>query len=141
MGFVSEFKEFISKGNVLDLAIGVIIGASFGKIVASLTDDILMPILGLFTGGIDFKNWFLSLDGKTYATLEAAKATGAATLNYGNLINAIIYFLIIAFAVFWLVKIANRFKQPQEVVSVADPLPTKDQALLMEIRDALRTRS
>jgi large conductance mechanosensitive channel len=140
MGFVSEFKEFISKGNVLDLAVGVIIGASFGKIVASLTDDILMPVLGLFTGGIDFKNWFLALDGKSYSTLDAAKAAGAATLNYGNLINAIIYFIIIAFAVFWLVKVANRFKLPQEVIAVADPLPTKDQALLIEIRDALRTR-
>ncbi|MBC8084464.1 MAG: large conductance mechanosensitive channel protein MscL [Hymenobacter sp.] len=140
MGFVSEFKEFISKGNVLDLAVGVIIGASFGKIVASLTDDILMPILGLFTGGVDFKNWFLALDGKSYTTLDTAKAAGAATLNYGNLLNAIIYFVIIAFAIFWLVKLANRFKQPQEVV-VADPPPTKDQALLMEIRDAMRSRA
>lgn len=139
MGFVSEFKEFISKGNVLDLAVGVIIGASFGKIVGSLTDDILMPILGLITGGVDFKNWFVSLDGKSYPTIEAAKAAGAATLNYGNLINAIFYFIIIAFAIFWLVKLANRFKKPAEVV-VTDPLPTKDQVLLMEIRDSLRSR-
>ncbi|AIZ64827.1 mechanosensitive ion channel protein MscL [Hymenobacter sp. DG25B] len=139
MGFVSEFKEFISKGNVLDLAVGVIIGASFGKIVGSLTDDILMPILGLITGGVDFKNWFVSLDGKSYPTIEAAKTAGAATLNYGNLINAIFYFIIIAFAIFWLVKLANRFKKPAEVV-VTDPLPTKDQVLLMEIRDSLRSR-
>jgi large conductance mechanosensitive channel len=139
MGFVSEFKEFISKGNVLDLAVGVIIGASFGKIVGSLTDDILMPILGLITGGVDFKNWFISLDGKSYPTIEAAKAAGAATLNYGNLINAIFYFIIIAFAVFWLVKLANRFKKPAPVI-VADPGPTKDQMLLMEIRDSLRNR-
>ncbi|WP_400193360.1 large conductance mechanosensitive channel protein MscL [Hymenobacter sp. B81] len=141
MGFVSEFKEFISKGNVLDLAVGVIIGASFGKIVASLTDDILMPILGVFTGGIDFKNWFVALDGNRYETIEKAKEAGAATLNYGNLINAVIYFVIIAFAIFWLVKLANRFKRPQEVVPVADLGPTKDQALLMEIRDALRNRT
>ncbi|WP_303310116.1 large conductance mechanosensitive channel protein MscL [Hymenobacter sp. BT730] len=139
MGFVSEFKEFISKGNVMDLAVGVIIGASFGKIVASLTDDILMPILGLLTGGVDFKNWFVSLDGKSYPTIEAAKTAGAATLNYGNLINAIFYFIIIAFAIFWLVKVANRFKKPTEVV-VTDPAPTKDQVLLMEIRDSLRSR-
>lgn len=142
MGFVSEFKDFISKGNVLDLAVGVIIGASFGKIVTSLTDDILMPILGVFTGGIDFKNWFVALDGNHYDTIEKAKEAGAATINYGNFINAVIYFVIIAFAIFWLVKLANRFKKPAVApVVVVDPGPTKDQALLMEIRDALRNRA
>ncbi|WP_019946294.1 large conductance mechanosensitive channel protein MscL [Hymenobacter aerophilus] len=141
MGFVSEFKEFISKGNVLDLAVGVIIGGAFGKIVTSLTDDILMPILTLLTGGLDFKEWYLSLDGKTYPTLEAAKAAQAATINYGLFMNAVITFLLMAFAIFWLVKIANRYKKPQEVVPVADPLPTKDQQLLAEIRDALRNRA
>ncbi|MCC3159961.1 large conductance mechanosensitive channel protein MscL [Hymenobacter sp. 15J16-1T3B] len=140
MGFVSEFKEFISKGNVLDLAVGVIIGASFGKIVSSLTDDILMPILGVFTGGIDFKNWFVALDGNHYDTIEKAKEAGAATVNYGNFINAVIYFIIIAFAVFWIVKLANRFKKPAPV-PVVEVGPTKDQALLMEIRDALRNRA
>ena len=138
MSIVSEFKEFIAKGNVLDLAVGVIIGASFGKIVTSLTDDILMPILGLATGGIDFKNWFVALDGKSYPTIEAAKTAGAATLNFGLFLNAIIYFIIIAFCVFLIVRFANRFRQPTEVVAVNDPGPTKDQALLMEIRDALR---
>ncbi|TGE27269.1 large conductance mechanosensitive channel protein MscL [Hymenobacter metallicola] len=140
MGFVSEFKEFISKGNVLDLAVGVIIGAAFGKIVSSLTDDILMPILGFATGGIDFKEWYLPLDGNTYASLDAAKAAKAATINYGLFLNAIFYFVIIAFCVFLIVKFANRFKKPPVVVAVADPAPTKDQALLMEIRDALRAR-
>jgi large conductance mechanosensitive channel len=140
MGFVSEFKEFISKGNVLDLAVGVIIGGAFGKIVSSLTDDILMPILSRLTGGKDFKDWFFSLDGSAYKTLEEAKKAGAATLNYGLFLNAILDFLLIAFAIFWLVKLANRFKRPQEVIPVADPGPTKDQQLLMEIRDALRTR-
>lgn len=140
MGFVSEFKEFISKGNVLDLAVGVIIGGAFGKIVTSLTDDILMPILTLLTGGLDFKEWYLSLDGQTYATLALAKEAKAATINYGLFLNAIITFLLMAFAIFWLVKIANRYKKPQEVV-VADPLPTKDQQLLAEIRDALRNRA
>ncbi len=139
MGFVSEFKEFISKGNVLDLAVGVIIGGAFGKIVTSLTDDILMPILSLLTGGMDFKEWFLALDGTTYKTLEEAKKAGAATVNYGLFLNAVITFLLMAFAIFWIVKLANRFKKPQEVV-VADPGPTKDQLLLIEIRDALRTR-
>ena len=138
MGFVSEFKEFISKGNVLDLAVGVIIGGAFNGIVTSLTNDILMPILTLLTGGLDFKEWYLSLDGKTYASLELAKAAKAATINYGLFLNSIITFLLMAFAIFWLVKIANRYKKPQEVVPVTDPLPTKDQLLLGEIRDALR---
>ncbi|RYU78842.1 large conductance mechanosensitive channel protein MscL [Hymenobacter persicinus] len=139
MGFVSEFKEFVSKGNVLDLAVGVIIGAAFGKIVTSLTEDILMPIIGLATGGLDFKNWFYALDGQSYDTIEKAKAAGAATLNFGLFLNAVIYFFIIAFCVFLIVKFANRFKKPAPVV-VVDPGPTKDQALLMEIRDALRSR-
>ena len=138
MGFVSEFNEFISKGNVLDLAVGVIIGAAFGKIVTSLTDDILMPVLSLFTGGIDFQNMFITLDGKSYATLEEAKKAGSAALAYGNFINAIIYFLIIAFAIFWVVKAANSIKKkPLEVAAVPAP-PTADQQLLMEIRDSLR---
>ena len=101
MGFVSEFKEFISKGNVLDLAVGVIIGAAFSKIVSSLTDDIIMPILGIFTNGIDFQNMFVTLDGKHYETLAEAKKAGSAAVAYGNFINAIIYFLIIAFVIFW----------------------------------------
>ncbi|SHJ70122.1 large conductance mechanosensitive channel [Hymenobacter daecheongensis DSM 21074] len=139
MGFASEFKEFVAKGNVLDLAVGVIIGGAFGKIVTSLTEDILLPIIGLATGGLDFKNWFYALDGNSYDTMEKAKAAGAATLNFGLFLNAVIYFFIIAFCVFLIVRFANRFKKPAEVV-VVDPAPTKDQALLMEIRDALRTR-
>jgi len=138
MGFVTEFKEFISKGNVLDLAVGVIIGAAFGRIVTSLTDDILMPILGLVTGGVDFKNWFVALNGQSYDTIEKAKAAGAATINYGMFLNAIFYFLIIAFCVFLLVKAANRIKLRPLAVTTVDPGPTKDQMLLTEIRDALR---
>lgn len=141
MGFVSEFKEFISKGNVLDLAVGVIIGGAFGKIVTSLTDDILMPMLSLLTGGLDFKEWFFALDGKTYQSLELAKEAKAATINYGLFLNAIITFLLMAFAIFWIVKLANRFKKPQVVVAVPDPAPTKEEMLLTEIRDALRNRA
>jgi len=140
MGFFSEFKEFVSKGNVLDLAVGVIIGAAFGKIVSSLTDDIIMPIIGLATGGIDFKNWFFALDGKTYATLEAAKAAGAGTVNYGQFLNAVIYFFIIAFCVFLIVRFANRFKQPVVVETKPAPTPTKEEMLLTEIRDSLVRR-
>jgi large conductance mechanosensitive channel len=138
MSVASEFKEFVAKGNVLDLAVGVIIGAAFGRIVTSLTEDILMPILGLVTGGIDFKNWFVALDGQSYPTIEAAKTAGAASLNFGLFLNAIIYFFIIAFCVFLIVRFANRFRKPTEVIAVNDPGPTKEQALLMEIRDALR---
>lgn len=136
MGFVSEFKEFISKGNVVDLAVGVIIGAAFSGIVKSLTDDIIMPVLGVFTKGIDFKNLFVTLDGKHYETLEEAKTAGSAAIAYGNFINAVIYFLIIAFVIFWVVKLANRFKKPAPAPGA--PSVTKDQELLMEIRDALR---
>lgn len=140
MSFVSEFKEFISKGNVLDLAVGVIIGAAFGKIVSSLTDDIIMPVLGIFTKGIDFKDLFVTLDGQHYKTLEEARKAGAAAVAYGSFLNAVIYFIIIAFVIFWVVKLANRFKQPAPVAA-APPTPTKEEVLLTEIRDALRNRS
>jgi large conductance mechanosensitive channel len=138
MSFLSEFKEFISKGNVLDLAVGVVIGASFSKIVTSLTDDILMPVLSIFTGGIDFKERFLALNGQHYATLKEAQTAKAAVLAYGNFLNATIYFIIIAFIIFMLVKVANRFRRPAPVAVVAEPLPTKEQLLLTEIRDVLR---
>ena len=141
MGFVSEFKEFISKGNVLDLAVGVIIGGAFGNIVKSLTDDILMPVLSRLAGPVDFKDWFISMDGNTYKTLADAKAASAPTINIGLFMNAVITFLLMAFAVFWIVKLANRFTKPKKEVVIVDPGPTKDQALLMEIRDALRNRS
>ena len=139
MGLVSEFKEFIAKGNVLDLAVGVIIGASFGKIVTSLTDDIIMPIIGLALGKIDFANLFIAVNGQTYATLAEAKKAGVGTINYGLFLNALINFVIIAFIIFMIVKAANRIrKAPVEVVAVPAP-PTTDQQLLMDIRDALRT--
>jgi large conductance mechanosensitive channel len=143
MGFVSEFKEFISKGNVLDLAVGVIIGSAFGKIVTSLTDDIIMPILSVFTSGIDFKEKFFALNGQHYDTLKAAQDAKAAVVSYGNFLNAVIYFLIIAFIIFWVVKMANRFKKPAvvEVKAPVVPVITRDQELLTEILSALRTRS
>lgn len=138
MGLVSEFKEFISKGNVLDLAVGVIIGAAFGKIVTSLTDDIIMPIVGLALGKVDFANLFIAMNGQHYATLDEAKKAGVGTINYGLFMNALINFLIIAFIIFLIVKAANKMKKaPVEVVAV--PVgPTTDQQLLMDIRDSLR---
>jgi len=106
---LKEFKEFAMRGNVLDLAVGVIIGAAFGKIVASLVDDVLMPPLGRLLGHVDFSSKFINLSDKTYETLAAAKAAGAPTLNYGNFINTMINFLIVAFAIFMVVRAVNRW--------------------------------
>jgi large conductance mechanosensitive channel len=109
---ISEFKKFIMRGNVLDLAIGVIIGAAFGKIVTSLVEDILMPVIGLAAGKMDFSNFFVSLNGQCYPTVAAAKAAGAPTLNYGIFINTVIGFLIVAFVIFLVVKQVNRLLPP-----------------------------
>jgi large conductance mechanosensitive channel len=108
----AEFKKFIMRGNVMDLAIGVIIGAAFGKIVTSLVNDILMPIVGLATGKMDFSNMFVSLNGQSYPTVAAAKAAGAPTLNYGIFINTVIEFLIVALVIFLIVKQVNRLMPP-----------------------------
>ena len=105
---LKEFKEFISKGSVMDLAVGVIIGGAFAKIVSSLVDDIIMPIVGLILGGADISNYFVTLDGGKYATLAQAQEAGAATLNYGLFITQIINFLIIAFVIFLMVKAVNK---------------------------------
>jgi large conductance mechanosensitive channel len=107
-----EFKEFIMRGNVVDLAVGVVIGAAFGKIVTSFVEDVLMPPIGLLLGGVDFSNLFINLSGKAYPSIAAAKAAGAATLNYGVFLNNIINFLIIAFAIFLLIKQINRMQRP-----------------------------
>lgn len=116
-GFFGEFKKFITRGNVIDLAVGVIVGGAFQKIVNSLVDDIVMPVISLATKGLDFANWFIALDGKDYATLEAAKEAGAATLNFGNFISAILNFLIMAFIIFLLVKginsVVEKTKKPE----------------------------
>lgn len=107
-----EFKDFIMRGSVVDLAIGVVIGAAFGKIVTSFVEDVLMPPIGLLLGGVDFSNLFINLSGKAYPSIAAAKAAGAATLNYGIFLNNIINFLIIAFAIFLLIKQINRMQRP-----------------------------
>ncbi|MBQ1292151.1 MAG: large conductance mechanosensitive channel protein MscL, partial [Lachnospiraceae bacterium] len=104
----SEFKEFITKGNVMDMAVGIIIGGAFQAIINSLVNDIIMPVITLLTGGIDFTNWFVALDGSKYATLAAAQEAGAATLNYGVFITAIINFLLMALVIFCLVKAMNK---------------------------------
>lgn len=111
-GFIGEFKEFMMRGNVMDMAVGVVIGGAFSNIIKSLVDDIIMPIIALLTGGIDFQNWFISLDGSKYATLAEAQEAGAATLNYGQFINQILYFVIIAFFIFLIVKGMNKLHKP-----------------------------
>lgn len=109
MGILQEFKEFALKGNVLDLAIGVVIGGAFAKITASLVEDILNPLIGLLTRGVNLADKFVALDGNTYVTLADAKKAGAAVLTYGNFINTLVQFIIIAFAIFIVIKQANRF--------------------------------
>ena len=106
-GFFEEFRKFIMRGNVIDLAVGVIIGAAFQAIVNSLVNDIVMPLISMITGGIDFSNWFIALDGTHYKTLKAAQEAGAATLNYGTFITAVINFVLMAFVIFLLVKFLN----------------------------------
>jgi len=115
---LKEFRDFIVRGNVLDLAVAVIVGGAFGKIITSFVNDVLMPPIGLLLGGVDFTNLFISLDGKTYESLDAAKTAGAATVNYGLFLNTIIDFLIVAFVIFLVVKTANRMKKP---ATVAEP--------------------
>ncbi len=108
--FVDEFKEFITKGNVMDMAVGVIIGGAFQGIISSLVDDVIMPLISAITGGIDFSNWFIALDGNKYATLAAAQEAGAATLGYGKFITVVINFLLMALVVFCLVKSLDKIK-------------------------------
>jgi large conductance mechanosensitive channel len=112
-----EFKEFIMRGNVLDLAVGIVIGAAFGKIVTSLVTDILMPPIGVVMGKVDFSNLFIDLSGHGYPSVAAAKAAGAATINYGLFLNTLVDFLIVAFVIFLVVKQANRLKRPAPVAA------------------------
>jgi large conductance mechanosensitive channel len=138
---LKEFKEFALKGNVLDLAIGIIIGAAFTAIVSSLVDDIIMPPIGLATGGVDFSQLFIVLKGDgPYNTVQQAKEAGAVTWNIGLFINAVIKFLIVAFAVFLLVKAINRLTRKKEEKPSAPPPTPEDVVLLREIRDLLAKR-
>ncbi|PSL49689.1 large conductance mechanosensitive channel [Chitinophaga niastensis] len=138
MSFIKEFKEFAMKGNVMDLAVGVIIGAAFGKIVTSLVDNLLMPIVSIFLRGANFTDKFLYLDsskGTDFKTLDAAKKAGANVFAYGAFIQSVIDFLIIAFCIFLLVKFMNRLTDKKAPAPAA---PTAQETLLMEIRDELR---
>lgn len=135
---LKEFMDFIKKGNVLDLAVAVIIGAAFGKIVSSMVNDLIMPLIGMVLGGFDLSNLFIDLSGKgPFATLADAQAAGAATLNYGLFINNVVDFLIIAFVIFMVVRQFNRNKAQQ--APPPPPGPSAQEKLLMEIRDLLKT--
>lgn len=138
MGMMQEFKEFALKGNVMDLAVGVIIGAAFGKIVTSLVDDLIMPVVGKFTGGLDFSNLYVPLDevpAGTAPSLAAVREAGVPVLAWGNFVSILINFLILAFIIFQMVKFMNRLKREEPAVVAA---PAEDVVLLREIRDALR---
>lgn len=134
MSVVKEFREFVMRGNVIDLAVGIVIGAAFGKIVSSLVADLIMPPLGLVIGGVNFTDLKVIL-GPPLAGGEPV------TLNYGNFIQALFDFVIVAFAIFLVVKMVNRLKRKQAEAPSVPPAPTKDQVLLTEIRDALRARA
>lgn len=134
-----EFKEFAVKGNVVDLAVGIIIGAAFGKIVSSIVNDMIMPVVGLALGGLDFSNFFIQLAGdEAVTTLAAAKDAGVPVLAYGQFVNIVIEFLIVAFAVFLLVKAINSAKKKEEEKPAAPAAPAEEVVLLREIRDSLQ---
>jgi len=139
MSFFSDFKAFLMKGDIIALATAVVIGAAFNKIVSSVVSDIIMPIIGLLTGGNDFSQKFISLDGNSYASLDEAIAAEAAIITYGNLIDAIIHFLIVGFFIFLVLRAYERTRKKKEVAAVVES-PTQEQ-LLTEIRDELRRQN
>lgn len=137
---LKEFKEFAMRGNVMDMAVGIIIGASFGKIVTSLVNDIIMPPIGLVMGKVDFSQLFLDISGGDYATLKAAEAASAATIKYGAFIQTVLDFTIVAFAIFMVIKAMNKMKQKEEEKPAEPAKPSAEVQLLTEIRDSLKSR-
>lgn len=133
MGMISEFKQFAMKGNVVDMAVGIIIGAAFGKIVSSFVGDVVMPPLGLLIGGVDFTDLAITLK-------EATEGAAAVTLNYGKFVQTVFDFLIVAFAIFIAVKAMNRLKRKEEEKPAAPPAPSREEVLLAEIRDLLKQK-
>jgi large conductance mechanosensitive channel len=137
---LKEYKDFINRGNVVDLAVAVIIGTAFGAIVNSLVNDMIMPPIGLLLGGVDFSSIFVSLSGQSYPSLAAAKDAGAATLNIGVFLNAVINFLIISFVVFLVVRQINKMKRAEGAEPEPPPEASAEEKLLAEIRDLLKER-
>ncbi len=137
---LDEFKKFAMRGNVVDMAVGIIIGGAFGKIIASLVNDILMPPIGLLLGNVDFSQLFINLSDTSYPTLAAAQEAGAATINYGMFINATVNFIIIAFAIFMVIRGMNSMKKKEEEKPAEPPKPSAEVELLTEIRDSLKQR-
>jgi large conductance mechanosensitive channel len=133
MGMAQEFKAFAMRGNVVDMAVGIVIGGAFGKIVSSFVNDVLMPPIGMLLGGIDFSSFALTLK-------EKVGDAEAVTLNYGAFVNTVIDFVIVAFAIFMVIKVMNAAKKKEEEAPAAPPAPSKQEVLLTEIRDALRSR-
>lgn len=141
MSFITEFKEFALKGNVVDLAVGVIIGGAFQKIVDSLVKDVVMPVIGRLVGGVDFKHLYLNLGSGTYETMEAAEKAGAPLIKYGVFINTAIDFVIVAMAIFVAIKAMNKLKRAEPPAPPPAPAPEpEDVKVLKEIRDALKAR-
>jgi len=137
---LQEFKEFALRGNVVDMAVGIIIGAAFSTIVKSLVDDVIMPPIGLLTGGVDFSDLYINLSGGDYQSLAQAREAGAATINIGVFINSVISFTIVAFVLFLVIKGMNRLRRKQEEEPAKEPPPAREVQLLEEIRDALVKR-
>ena len=135
---LEEFKKFAMRGNVVDMAVGIIIGGAFGKIVSSLVNDIIMPPIGMAMGNVDFSQLFINLSGEDYASLAAAQEAGAATINYGVFINTVLDFIIVAFAIFMVIKGMNNMKKKEEEKPAEPPKPSEEVLLLQEIRDALK---
>lgn len=143
MSVLQEFREFAVKGNAVDLAVGLILGAAFGKIVSSLVDDVIMPPIGYLLGKVDFSDLFITLTGDSYPTVQAAKDAGAPVIGYGMFVNTVINFLIVAFAVFMLVKWINHLRRMTGMEAEAPakaPPPPRQEVLLQEIRDVLKSR-
>jgi len=137
---LNEFKKFAMRGNVVDMAVGIIIGGAFGKIVASMVNDVIMPPLGLLLGNVDFSQLFINLTDQPYETLAAAQEAGAATINYGMFINETVNFIIVAFAIFMMIKGMNSMKKKEEEKPAEPAKPSAEVELLTEIRDSLKNR-
>ena len=141
MSFIQDFKKFMLKGDIIALANAVVIGAAFNKIIASVVADVIMPIIGLITGGTDFSQKFISLDGVSYETLEAAKEAEAAVITYGNLIDTIIHFIIVAFFIFLVLRAYEKTKKEKEAPKLVEPKGPTQEDLLTQIRDELKKQN